>query len=196
MRIVVVSDAHGHINPVEKAIEQSNPDVLIYCGDGTNRIEDISYIYPEIKFYFVKGNCDFGDYPIEQEIKVGSKTVFFTHGHKYYVKMGYQKIIEEGYLANSLKNSWKNTDSVRLLNCLSKRKEEVLEFVYQVEVPFDNNLAERDRAPSFLKERYLPLMGNEWLKRNKKYQAVFEQKKGLIVSGESESSSQLVKSKD
>lgn len=96
MRIVVVSDAHGHINPVEKAIEQSNPDVLIYCGDGTNRIEDISYIYPGIRFYFVKGNCDFGDYPIEQEIKVGSKTVFFTHGHKYYVKMGYQKIIEEG----------------------------------------------------------------------------------------------------
>ena len=37
-----------------------------------------------------------------------------------------------------------NTDSVRLLNRLSKRQEEVLEFLYQVEVPFDNNLAERD----------------------------------------------------
>ena len=38
----------------------------------------------------------------------------------------------------------KNTDPVRLLNRLSKRQEEVLEFLYQVEVPFDNNLAERD----------------------------------------------------
>ena len=56
----------------------------------------------------------------------------------------YQTIIEEGYLANPLKAHEKNTDSVRLLNRLSKRQEEVLEFLYQVEVPFDNNLAERD----------------------------------------------------
>ena len=56
----------------------------------------------------------------------------------------YQTIIEEGYLANPLKAHEKNTDPVRLLNRLSKRQEEVLEFLYQVEVPFDNNLAERD----------------------------------------------------
>lgn len=55
-----------------------------------------------------------------------------------------KKIIEEGYVANSLKDYQKNTDPVRLLNRLSKRQEEVLEFLYQVEVPFDNNLAERD----------------------------------------------------
>ena len=58
----------------------------------------------------------------------------------------YQKIIEEGYLTNSFKNSWKNTDSVRLLNCLSKWQEEVLKFLYQVEVPFHNQLA----LPTFL----------------------------------------------
>ena len=56
----------------------------------------------------------------------------------------YQTIIEEGYLANPLKDHEKNTDPVRLLNRLSKRQEEVLEFLYQVEIPFDNNLAERD----------------------------------------------------
>ena len=56
----------------------------------------------------------------------------------------YQQIIEEGYRENPLKPHEKNTDSVRLLNRLSKRQEEVLEFLYQVEVPFDNNLAERD----------------------------------------------------
>ncbi len=59
------------------------------------------------------------------------------------VEQRYQKIIEEGYLANPLKDHEKNTDPVRLLNRLSKRQE-VLEFLYQVEVPFDNNLAERD----------------------------------------------------
>ena len=56
----------------------------------------------------------------------------------------YQQIIEEGYRENPLKLHEKNTDSVRLLNRLSKRQEEVLEFLYQVEVPFDNNLAECD----------------------------------------------------
>ena len=56
----------------------------------------------------------------------------------------YQQIIEEGYRENPLKPHEKNTDSVRLLNRLSKRQEEVLEFLYQVEVPFDNNLVERD----------------------------------------------------
>ena len=64
----------------------------------------------------------------------------------------YQQIIEEGYRENPLKLHEKNTDSVRLLNRLSKRQEEVLEFLYQVEVPFDNNLAERDRVP-ILSER-------------------------------------------
>lgn len=56
----------------------------------------------------------------------------------------YLETIQEGYLTNPLKPHEKNTDSIRLLNRLSKRQEEVLEFLYQVEVPFDNNLAERD----------------------------------------------------
>lgn len=95
MRIVVLSDAHGYVAPIEKAIENSKPDVVIYCGDGVQKTEDISYLYPDIKFYFVKGNCDFGNYPTEQEIKLGSKKVFFTHGHLYSVKSGYEKIINE-----------------------------------------------------------------------------------------------------
>lgn len=95
MRIVVLSDAHGYTTPIEKAIEQSKPDAVIYCGDGAERAEDISYLYKDIDFYFVKGNCDFGDYPIEQEIKIGSKKIFFTHGHKYSVKSGYNEIIKE-----------------------------------------------------------------------------------------------------
>ena len=65
----------------------------------------------------------------------------------------YQKIIEEGYLANPLKDHEKNTDPVRLLNRLSKRQEEVLEFLYQVEVLFDNNLAERDVRMTKMKQK-------------------------------------------
>ncbi|MBQ7129005.1 MAG: YfcE family phosphodiesterase [Clostridia bacterium] len=96
MRIVVMSDCHGRTLPIEEAIERSNPDVFIYCGDGTEKAEEVSFYNQDIRFYFVKGNCDFGDYPIEQEIKLAGKTVFFTHGHKYSVKSGTARIIEEG----------------------------------------------------------------------------------------------------
>ena len=48
MRIVVLSDAHGYISPVEQAIEQSKPDVVIYCGDGVEKVEDIVKLGDEI----------------------------------------------------------------------------------------------------------------------------------------------------
>jgi len=56
----------------------------------------------------------------------------------------FEAIIEQGYLENPLKKGQKNTDPVRFLNRLSKRQEEVLEFLHQRDVPFDNNLVERD----------------------------------------------------
>ena len=50
-----------------------------------------------------------------------------------------QELMKEGYLAHPLKPHEKNTDVIRLLNCLSKLQEEVLEFLYLVEGPFDTN---------------------------------------------------------
>ncbi len=98
MRIVVLSDAHGFVKPIETAIEKSKPDVVIFCGDGTSRAEDISYLYPDIKFYFVKGNCDSGNFPLEIEEKIGSKKFFITHGHNYNVKYTYDEIIKSAKL--------------------------------------------------------------------------------------------------
>ena len=90
----------------------------------------------------------------------------------------YQTIIEEGYLANPLKDHEKNTDPVRLLNRLSKRQEEVLEFLYQVEVPFDNNLAERDRVP-ILSERKVSTFDRQRMTKTKqKITGCFRTEKG------------------
>ena len=93
----------------------------------------------------------------------------------------YQQIIEEGYRENPLKPHEKNTDSVRLLNRLSKRQEEVLEFLYQVEVPFDNNLAERDVRMT---------------KTKQKISGCFRTEKGAYYFARIRGSFQLVKSKD
>ena len=49
-----------------------------------------------MKYYQVAGNCDFGsELPAYDEIKFDGKTVFFSHGHPFYVKYGYSDIISE-----------------------------------------------------------------------------------------------------
>jgi transposase len=68
-------------------------------------------------------------------------------------KRRYDQIVEAGYLENPLKPNEKNTEPVRLLNRLAKRQEEVLEFLYQRDVPFDNNLAERDVRMTKVKQK-------------------------------------------
>ena len=86
MRIIVASDSHGKVSPLERIIENMKPDVFIFCGDGTADVENLEYIYTDVQFHYVKGNCDFGNYPISKEIKVGSKRIYFAHGHTYSVK--------------------------------------------------------------------------------------------------------------
>ena len=90
----------------------------------------------------------------------------------------YQQIIEEGYRENPLKPHEKNTDSVRLLNRLSKRQEEVLEFLYQVEVPSDNNLAERDRVPILSERKVSTFDGQRMTKTKQKISGCFRTEKG------------------
>jgi transposase len=68
-------------------------------------------------------------------------------------KWRYDDIVCSGYLENPLKTNEKNTEPVRLLNRLVKRQEEVLEFLYQRDVPFDNNLAERDCRMTKVKQK-------------------------------------------
>ena len=66
----------------------------------------------------------------------------------------------------------------RLLNRLSKRQEEVLEFLYQVEVPFDNNLAERDRVPILSERKVSTFDGQRMTKTKQKISGCFQTEKG------------------
>jgi transposase len=66
----------------------------------------------------------------------------------------YQSILDEGYAANPLKPLRPNAKKKRgrrkkskarnLLERLDHHRSEVLAFLYDLDVPFDNNLAERD----------------------------------------------------
>ena len=59
----------------------------------------MEHIFPEIKFFIVRGNCDYDDYKTKDEMTVELEGVkiFLTHGHLYGVKRDYSYIEEKGY---------------------------------------------------------------------------------------------------
>ena len=94
LRILVISDSHGMVRTMKTAINKSNPNVIIFLGDGLRNILDLQNIYYDKKFYFVKGNCDFLNYKINDLLDIAGKKVFITHGHLYNVKRTYETLID------------------------------------------------------------------------------------------------------
>ena len=80
MEIIVCSDNHGLIDPLEKILKAyPNADAYIHCGD-----IELEPRYVE-KFHAVTGNNDyFYSYPNELFVEVGDVKIFVTHGHQYF----------------------------------------------------------------------------------------------------------------
>ena len=101
MRIVVTSDSHRNSRDFFNIIDrhEKNADLFINLGDSEHEIELLEITRPGINIKCVCGNCDWGSTaPNEQFITFGGKKIFFTHGHMYYVKHGYQKLQERAEL--------------------------------------------------------------------------------------------------
>jgi putative phosphoesterase len=87
---------------IEEAVlrQIKKPDAIIFLGDGLRDI--ISADIGDIPIYSVAGNCDAGSVffdnstPIEQNLVIGDKRIFFTHGHKYGVKSTLSPLLCEG----------------------------------------------------------------------------------------------------
>jgi putative phosphoesterase len=90
MRIILVSDSHGNKYGLEKLMENESFDYLFFLGDG---LSDLG-LYDNLENVIaVSGNCDFfSAIPNERVVKVGSNLVLATHGNKYGVKLGMNKI--------------------------------------------------------------------------------------------------------
>lgn len=96
MRIVVMSDSHRQFGPIQKIIEQQ-PDaaVFIHLGDAQGSIDMIEALYPDKKFFCVRGNCDTDiSLPAEMIIPVDENhRIFAAHGHTYSINYSSSALI-------------------------------------------------------------------------------------------------------
>lgn len=96
MKILIVSDTHRRNENFLKVMEKVEKiDLLVHCGD----VEGSEYLISEAAgcpVEMVQGNNDyFSSLPRETEFLIGDYKVWVTHGHNYYVSMGYEILKEE-----------------------------------------------------------------------------------------------------
>lgn len=96
MKILLLSDTHGNVSGMEKAVEKygKNADVIVHCGDGTRgEAMRLKENIRHASVVCVRGNCDFmvGLNDIEY-LDICSKHILITHGHLFGVKYGLERL--------------------------------------------------------------------------------------------------------
>lgn len=90
MRILVFSDSHGRVGPMQDMIETYGADAVFHLGDVVRDGDKLQELYPKLPFYRVAGNCDWSlqGTELEKVAHLGGKTIFYLHGHTQQVKSG------------------------------------------------------------------------------------------------------------
>ena len=93
MKILVVSDTHGVLDGVKKAISQiGQPDLVIHLGDILRQDEKLKEMCG-CPVKIVQGNCDFhSENPMADIVEFGNNRAFITHGHYYQVDWGIDRL--------------------------------------------------------------------------------------------------------
>lgn len=95
MRILIISDTHGRTNTIQDVLEKVGEiDMLIHLGDICGD-EDFIYEHCSCPVHMVAGNNDWASsLPMEDEFMIGRYKVFITHGHRYGVHYGTDRLQE------------------------------------------------------------------------------------------------------
>lgn len=99
MKILVLSDSHGAIAPMEQAVERTDPHLILHLGDCWRDAERLRQSFPKIPLQQVPGNCDFrSDEPAERLLCLDHFRILMCHGHTYGVK---QSLVNAGFAAEA-----------------------------------------------------------------------------------------------
>lgn len=94
-KLLVMSDTHGNTALAEKILKKNNDiDIVIHLGDYLRDADKLKRLFPDLRFEYVYGNCDYmiGDIPSEKILEIEGNRVLLTHGHKYSVKWSVEKL--------------------------------------------------------------------------------------------------------
>jgi len=96
MKILIISDTHKRHRTLDDVLGRIGKlDMLIHLGD-TEGGEDYVEAVADCPVHIVGGNNDFfSDLEKEEEFLIGKYRVFITHGHRYGVSMGNERLKEE-----------------------------------------------------------------------------------------------------
>ncbi len=96
MKILIVSDTHGRLDNLEKAIDQVEDfDHLIHCGDIEGQEEEIKEM-AGVPVTMVRGNNDWNSRLAgNRVVDFGPYRLFVTHGHRYGVNFDTSELCEE-----------------------------------------------------------------------------------------------------
>lgn len=96
MKILIVSDTHkSHRNLEQVLKDETGIDMMIHLGD-IEGAEDYIEALAGCPVHMIGGNNDFfSDLPREEELFIGKKHIFITHGHYYYVGLNEEHLKEE-----------------------------------------------------------------------------------------------------
>ncbi|MBQ8208308.1 MAG: YfcE family phosphodiesterase [Clostridia bacterium] len=98
MKLLVVSDSHGKVERLRRAVElNKDADAIIHLGDGYN---DLRYVaLPDIPVYKVRGNGEDwlkmsgNDVPRDLLLEFDGIKILMMHGHTHSVKSGFDRAI-------------------------------------------------------------------------------------------------------
>ncbi|MCI2057700.1 MAG: YfcE family phosphodiesterase [Oscillibacter sp.] len=87
MQILVLSDSHGNVSNMIRAVELVQPQKILHLGDCWRDGVQLHEAFPDIPFEQVPGNCDYQpDEPTEKLLTEGGLRILMCHGHTYHVK--------------------------------------------------------------------------------------------------------------
>ena len=97
MKILVLSDSHGNVDHMDKAVLDTSPAMIFHLGDCWHDAEILHDHFPEIPLVQVPGNCDYRpEEPNEILLDMEGKRILLCHGHTYGVK---SSLLCAGYAA-------------------------------------------------------------------------------------------------
>jgi len=106
MTLLVLSDSHGNPHTIREAIKRTQPDGILFAGDG---LRDLSQCDISVPLWAVRGNWDTFLLPIivdgrelspavEELVVIDNVRILLLHGHTVDVKHGLANAIQHAAL--------------------------------------------------------------------------------------------------